>query len=68
MIETGNRIDDFLQGPRDRDLHLVNRHDAVIDADDDSREVRGRKDGDGDIKSQIDAEQRQGRNDEQNGF
>src|SRR5262249_47769639 len=33
--------------PRDRHFHLLDRHDAVVDADDDAREVRRRKDGDG---------------------
>ena len=66
MIEAGHGVHRLLNGARYHDLHLIDRHDAVIDADDDAREVCGREDGNRNSKSEISAEYREGDDDEDN--
>jgi hypothetical protein len=38
-LETLDRVERFLDRPRDRDQHLIDRGDAVVDADQHAREV-----------------------------
>ena len=45
----------ILDGLGDRDLHLLHRHHAVVDADDYARKVRLRKDRDGHLEGEVDA-------------
>ena len=53
--EAGDAVDGVFDGLGDGDLHLLDGHDAVIDADDDAGKIGLRKDGDGDLKRGVDA-------------
>ncbi len=60
--EAGDAVDRVLDGLGDGDLHLLDGHDAVIDADDDAGKVGIGKDRDGNLKRGVDA--REGERDE----
>ena len=45
--EAGDAVDGVFDGLGDGDLHLLDGHDAVVDADDDAREIGLGEDGDG---------------------
>ena len=53
---------------RDRDLHLIDGRDAVIDADHDAREIGIRENRDGNVERQIDAHRDQREDDEDDRF
>ena len=57
----------FFDGPCDRDEHLRGRHDAVINDDDDARKIGLRKDGDGQLKSGVDASRTEQRDEDDDG-
>ena len=59
--EAGNAVDGVFDGLGDGDLHLLDRHDAVVDADDDAGKVGVGKDGDGNLKRGVDACERERR-------
>src|SRR5262249_54079742 len=59
-LQARNAVDRLFDRSSNRDLHLLDRHYAVIDADDDSWKVRLWEDGDGHLKGEIDAGKRQG--------
>src|SRR5262249_18361594 len=46
-------VDGFFDGTRDGDNHLVNRHDAVVDADDDAGKINLREHRDWNFECQI---------------
>src|SRR5262249_34537979 len=54
--EAGHASDRLFDRPRDRHLHLLDRHDAVVDADDDPRKIRRRKHGDRQRQRLVDAD------------
>ncbi len=66
--EAGNAVDGVLDGFGDGDLHLLDGHDAVIDADDDAGKVGLREDGDGDLKRGVDAGEGEGEQKEEDGL
>ena len=53
--QPGHCVDRIFNGLGDGDLHLFDRHDAVVDADDDAGKVSGREDRNGDLKRNVDA-------------
>ena len=53
--EAGDAVDGVFDGAGDGDFHLLDGHDAVVDADDDAGEVGLRKDGDGDAEGEVNA-------------
>src|SRR5215469_17948437 len=57
----------FFERPRDGHEHLVNRHDAVVNANDDARKIRVGKNGDRDAESKISANKRKRDDQEKNG-
>ena len=59
VLEPGDGPDRLLDRPRDGDLHLLDRHHAVVDADDDAREIGRRKHGHREAQRFIDADDRQ---------
>ncbi len=63
--EAGNAVDGVFNGLGDGDLHLLDGHDAVVDADDDAGEVCFRKDGDGGLVEGVDAGDGEGRGEEE---
>ena len=63
-LEALHRVQRLFDRPRDRHLHLIDRRDAVIDADDDAREIGRRKNGDGNRRGQIDADRHKRQDDE----
>ena len=60
----GNAVDRFFDRTRDGDHHLVDRHHAVIDADDDAREIGRRENRDRNGERQICSSDRQDENQE----
>src|SRR5262249_21199359 len=59
VFQTRNAVDALLERPGDGHFHLLDRHDAVIDANDDSREIRRRKDCNRNAQRFINANNRQ---------
>ena len=59
VLEARDGPDRLLERPRDRHLHLLDRHHAVVDADDDAREVGRRKHGHRKRQRLVDADDRQ---------
>ena len=57
-------VDGLFDRACDGDQHLVDRRDAVIDADDDAREVGRREDRNGDRERQVHSRRRERQNDE----
>ena len=66
--EPGDAVDGVLDGFGDGDLHLLDGHDAVIDADDDAGKVGLRKDRDGNLKRGVDAGEGEGEQKEEDGL
>ena len=64
FLEARNAVDSFLDWTRDGDEHLVDGHDAVVDPDDDAREIGVGENGHWDRKGKIAAHQRQADNQE----
>jgi hypothetical protein len=58
----------LLQWTRNGDFHLLDRHDAVIDTDDDSRKIRLGKYFNWDRKSFVDSDDRQYEDEKGDGF
>ena len=63
-LESLHAVDRFLDRTRDGHLHLIDRRDAVVDADDDAREVDFGKHRDRNRRRQIDADGDQREDDE----
>src|SRR5262249_33887800 len=63
-LEARDGADRVLDRPRDRQLHLLDRRDAVVDADDDPRKVGGREDRHRQRQRLVDADHRQDANQE----
>src|ERR1019366_2338547 len=61
-------VEGFLDGPRYRDQHLVDGHDAVIHADDHARKIGGRKDRHRDGERQVGPDRYQRENHEDDGL
>ncbi len=61
-------VDGVLDGLGDRDLHLLNRHHAVVDANDDARKVGIGKDRDGNLKRCVGSGQGENGEKEKYGF
>ncbi len=55
--EPGDAVDRFFDGLGDRNEHLVDGHDAVVNANDDAREIRAWKDRHWNLDRQIDSDQ-----------
>ena len=68
LLQSLNAIDRFLDGPRNRHFHLVDGHDAIVHADDNSRKVRRGKHGDRKGKSLVDSHHGQRENHEDDRF
>ena len=66
--EAGDAVDGVFDGFGDGDLHLLDGHDAVIDADDDAGEVGLREDGDRDLKRRVDAGEGEREQEEEDGL
>ena len=64
-LQAGNAVDRVLDRLGDGHLHLLDRHDTVIDADDDAGEIGVRKDGDRKLGRGIDSTQRKRRAEEE---
>ena len=58
VTQAGDAVDGVFDGLGDGDLHLLDGHDAVVDADDDAGEIGVGKDRDGDLKRSVDAGER----------
>ena len=43
LLQSGHAVDRLFDGTRDGDHHLVDRHHAVVDADDNARKIGGRE-------------------------
>ncbi len=67
LEQTRDTINSFFDRASDHHKHLVDGHDAVIHANDDAWKIGVRKNGDGDLKCQISANQSQADNQKQNG-
>ncbi len=65
--QPGHGVDRVLNRLGDGDLHLVDGHDAVVDGDDDAREVGVGEDGDGNLAGEVDAGDRQDDDEEEDG-
>lgn len=65
LLQAGNAVDGFLERAGDGDHHLVNRHHAVVHADDNAGEIGLGEDGDGEGEGEIAADQGEG-DDEEN--
>ena len=59
VFKAGHDPNRFLDRPGDRDLHLLDRHHAVLDADDDPRKVRRRENGNGQRQRFVNADRRE---------
>src|SRR5205823_13451597 len=59
FLKAGDTVDSFFERSGDGHEHLVNRHDSVIDADDDARKIRVGENRDGNAKGKISAYQRE---------
>jgi hypothetical protein len=57
--EAGDAVDGVFDGASDSDFHLLDGHDAVVDADDDPGKVGLRKNGDGDAEGEVNAGHRE---------
>jgi hypothetical protein len=68
ILKAGNAVERFFQRTGDGDFHLIDRHHAVIDADDDAREIRRGENGNGDGESFVNAGRRQHQHQKNNGF
>ena len=66
--QAGNAVDGVFDGLGDGDLHLLDRHDAVVDADDDARKVGLGKDGDRHLKGGVDAGEGEDDEEEEDGL
>ena len=66
FLEAGDAVDGFLERPGDRHQHLVNRHHAVVYANNDAREIRVGKNRHGNTEGEIRANQRECHCQEQN--
>ncbi len=60
FLQAGDAVDGFLERTRDDHEHLVDRHNAVVDADDDAREVGVREDRDRNGEGKIRAHEHEG--------
>ena len=65
--QSGHGVDGVFDGFGDGDLHLFDRHYAVVDADHDTGKVCLWKDGDGRLKERENADCRQRKSDEKDG-
>ena len=66
--ESGDAVDGVLDGLGDGDLHLLDGHDTVVDADDDAGEVGLREDGDGYLEGTVDTGEGEDDEEEEDGF
>ena len=57
LLQTRDAVYRFFNGPGDGDHHLVDGHDAVVDADQHARKIGGRKYGDRNGEGEISAQQ-----------
>ena len=64
VLEPLHAVHRLLDRPRDGHLHLIDRRDAVVDADDDAREVDFGEDGDRNRRREVDADGDQREDDE----
>ena len=67
VLQARHAVHRLFDRPRDRDLHLVDGRDAVVDADHDAREIGGRENRDRNGERQIDADRDQREDDEDDG-
>jgi len=67
-LEARHLVDCLLQWASDYHFHLLDRHDAVIDADDDSRKIRLREYFDWDRERFVDSNDRQDNNEKGDRF
>ena len=58
LLNSGNAIDRLFDRPRDGHFHLLDRHYAVVHADDDARKIRGWKHGNRKAQRLKDADRR----------
>ena len=65
--QAGNGVYGVLDGLGDGHLHLLDRHDTVVDADDDAGKVGLRKDGDRNLLRRVDPGQREHDKEEEDG-
>ena len=65
MLESGNAAHGLLDRTGDGHFHLLDGHDAVVDADDDAWEIRRRKHGYRKVERFVNSDDRQ--NDERRG-
>src|SRR5262249_30209856 len=63
-----NAADGSLDWAGDSHEHLIDRHHAVVDADDDARKVSGRENGNWNTEKKISADKRQRNDEEDDGF
>ena len=54
VTKPGHGVDRVFNGLGDGDLHLLDRHHAVVDADDDARKVGLRENRDGHLERKVD--------------
>src|SRR5580700_9495061 len=59
FLQAGYAVHSFFERAGNGDEHLVDRHDAVIDANHDARKIGGGENGDRNRESQVCADQRQ---------
>ena len=59
LLQPRYAVDGFFDRPRDGDHHLIGRHDAVVNANDDAGKICGRKDRDRDGERQVHSGHRQ---------
>ena len=67
-LQSLHAVDGFFQRAGNRHHHLVDRHHAVVNADDHAREIRGREHRHGNGECQVAAHECQGQNEEDNRF
>jgi hypothetical protein len=68
MIQPGHRVDGLFDGPGDRDQHLVDGENAVVDAHHDARKIRLRKNRDRNGEREISTHGDEGEDDEDDGL
>ena len=67
VTRPGTAVDRVFDGLGDGDLHLLDRHDAVVDADDDAGEIGLREDGDRNTPGGVDPDQGEDDEEEEDG-
>src|SRR6516164_4054257 len=66
FLQAGNTVYSFFERAGNRDQHLIDRHDTVVDSDEDAWKVGVRKNGDRDAEGEISTNERKADGQEQN--